>query len=388
MKKIIRITTVPQSLSGLLKGQLKYMSAFYNMIAISSNGSDEKLMVDYANKENAGFRIVEMTRRITLFKDLTAFWKLYSIFKSEKPFIVHTHTPKAGTLGMIAAWLAGVPNRLHTIAGLPLVEAKGMKRTLLNNVEKVTYACATKIYPNSHGLSDIILQNKFTNKSKIKIIGNGSSNGIDIHHYNINQVSQDYILELKKKLKIDKNDYVFIYVGRLVKDKGINELVSAFNTLSQELKCVKLLMVGYYETTLDPLLPKTIETIEKHPNIIATGKQKDVRPYFAMANALVFPSYREGFPNVVMQAGAMKLPSIVSNINGCNEIIKEGLNGYIIPVKNRDAIYIAMKKMMQLSTNDQQNMGGNARKVIESNYEQLYVWQELLKEYKALENTN
>src|SRR5690606_37466468 len=143
-------TTVPESIGGLLKGQLKFMSDYFEIIGISSSGNGR---LDKAGKRE-GVRVVpiEMTRQITPFKDLKSAWQLYRLFKKEKPLIVHTHTPKAGTLGMMAAYLARVPNRLHTIAGLPLLEATGMKRLLLDNVEKLTYACATKIYPNSFGL--------------------------------------------------------------------------------------------------------------------------------------------------------------------------------------------------------------------------------------------
>ena len=178
MKKLIRITTVAYSLGGLLKGQLNYMSNHFDVIGISSS-EDGYLKRVISKKENIRVIPVEMTRKITLFRDFSAFWKLFWIFKKEKPFIVHTHTPKAGTVGMFAAYMAGVPHRLHTIAGMPLMEATGSKRRLLNFVEKITYKCATKIYPNSYGLEDFILEQKFTIPEKLKVIGKGSSNGID-----------------------------------------------------------------------------------------------------------------------------------------------------------------------------------------------------------------
>jgi len=177
----MRITTVPISLKNLLKGQLKYMSSFYNIIGISSSGNEIK---DIEKEEGIRVIEIEMTRSITPLKDLISVYKLYKTFRKEKPFIVHTHTPKAGTVGMIASKLAGVPHRLHTIAGLPLLEATGLKRWLLNTVEKITYACATKIYPNSFGLKNIILSNNFTKPNKLKVIGNGSSNGIDVDYFN------------------------------------------------------------------------------------------------------------------------------------------------------------------------------------------------------------
>ena len=385
MKKIIRITTVPQSLSGLLKGQLNFMKNHYEILGVSSNLGYDNILNDYSEEEGIQVKAIEMTRKITPFKDLKAVWELYKLFKTEKPFIVHTHTPKAGTLGMIASKMANVPHRMHTIAGLPLVEINGLKRKLLNFVEKITYACATKIYPNSYGLVDIILDNNFTNMEKLKVIGNGSSNGIDTAHFDANQISAEKKESLKKESGIKPTDIVFIFVGRLVSDKGINELIKAFESINNEFNNTKLLIVGSYEADIDPVHKTTIETIENHKDIITMGWQSDVRPFLAISNILVFPSYREGFPNVVMQAAAMKLPCIVTDINGCNEIINEGENGIIIPVKNTDAIYKAMKKMILMDPKEIKLIGENARKIIVSKYERQFIWDELLKEYKSLE---
>src|SRR5690606_28439202 len=148
--------------------------------------------------------------------------------------------------------------------------------------------------------------------------------------------------KLRSSLGIQKDDIVYIFIGRMVKDKGINELIAVFKRLAENHTNIKLLLVGEYEKELDPVLPETEDTIKNNPQIIAVGWQKDVRPFFAIADILTFPSYREGFPNVVLQAGAMGLPAIVSDINGCNEIIVEGTNGYIIPVKDEGKLYKAM----------------------------------------------
>ncbi|AXT53975.1 glycosyltransferase family 1 protein [Aquimarina sp. BL5] len=369
------------SLGGLLQGQLKFMSQYYDVVGISGKGGDR---LDRVSREE-GIKVipVEMTRKITPIQDLKAVVQLYKIFRKEKPFIVHSHTPKAGTLSMIAAKLARVPNRLHTIAGLPLLEATGGKRKLLDIVEKLTYRCATMIYPNSFGLKDIIIEHGYTIPAKLKVIANGSSNGINTARFDPNLYSEADNLKLKEKLKIDKNEFVFVYVGRLVKDKGINELISAFGKLSLENENCKLILVGVFEKDLDPLLPKTESEINTNPNIIFAGWQNDVRPYFAISDVLVFPSYREGFPNVVMQAGAMGLPSIVTDINGCNEIVSENVNGTIIPVKNPEALYTSMKKfMMNKDYSNQLSM--SARTIICENYDRQKVWDALKKEYSEL----
>lgn len=378
-EKIIRITTVPISLEKLLSGQLRFMSSFYEVIAVSS---EKENLEKFGKSQEIPVFHLEMTRKITPLKDIIAVVKLFFFLRKTKPLMVHSHTPKAGIVGMLAAKLAGVPHRLHTVAGLPLLEASGPKRKILDVVEKFTYACANRVYPNSFGLKDIIIENDFCKTEKLKVLANGSSNGIDTSYFNSELFSKDENLNLKKELGILNDDFVFIFVGRLVRDKGINEMVQAFELLQKENAKIKLLLVGDYENDLDPLSSATVESINSNDSILAVGFKNDVRPYFAIANTLVFPSYREGFPNVVMQAGAMNLPCIVSNINGCNEIIIEKENGFIIPVKDELAIFEALKKILtDISLTTKMKM--NARPMIVSRYEQKVVWEAILSEYRT-----
>lgn len=380
MKKIYRITTIPLSLEKLLGEQLTFINQHIKVTALSS---DEKELKRVANSLHIEYRHVEMTRQITPIKDIKALWKLYKILRKDKPEIVHTHTPKAGIIGMLAARLAGIPIRLHTVAGLPLMETTGKKRKILEAVEQLTYRCATRVYPNSEGLMKFIIQNKFTSIDKLKIIGNGSSNGINTDYFNQKNIPEDQKKLLKTSLNIDENDFVFIFVGRLVGDKGINELIKAYTELDKT--STKLLLVGPLETELDPLSESTLQHIKSNSNIIHVGYQQDVRPYFSIANALVFPSYREGFPNVVMQAGAMDIPSIVSDINGCNEIIIDQENGLIIPSKDSGALKIAMRQLIEESQ-FYKKIKNNSRLMIENRYKQTLIWDELLKEYNTLLN--
>ncbi len=380
--KLIRLTTVPLSLQYLIKGQPKFMSKFFEVLCVSSGPKEELEKV--STYEEVEVKEVNMTRQITPFQDLISLIQLIKVFRKEKPTIVHSHTPKAGILGMLAANIAGVPIRLHTVAGMPLMEASGVKRKILDAVEKLTYTCATRVYPNSQGLYDFILQNNYAKAEKIKVIANGSSNGIDSFDFDPAKFSKAQNQTLRQKLGILEEDFVFIFVGRLVSDKGVNELVKAFKSLSLgEGFRERLLLVGPLESELDPLQPETLQEIEANPNIISTGFQDDVRPYFAIANALAFPSYREGFPNVVMQAGAMGLPSIVSDINGCNEIIKDGKNGLIIPPKDTEALQNAMLKLLS-DESLYAELKSNARAMITSRYEQQLVWEALLVEYRSL----
>lgn len=374
--KLIRITTVPSSLKILLKGQHAFMSKHYEVVGVSSKGDE---LNEVAEAE--GIRVVPigMTRTISPFKDLWSVWQLYKLFRKEKPLIVHTHTPKAGIAGMMAAKFAGVKIRLHTVAGLPLMEATGLKRKILNGVEKLTYRCATRVYPNSKGLYEFILKEKFTPETRLKVIADGSSNGIDSSYFNPELVSLEVKSELRESLSIEDGAYVFVFVGRLVGDKGLNEMVSAFKELSESNQSARLLLVGGAENELDPLQPETLQEMKQNERIISIGFQNDVRPYFAISDALVFPTYREGFPNVVMQAGAMELPAIVTNINGCNEIIVEGENGTIIPTKDRDQL---LKAMRTFAVGSYDGCGVICREMIVDRFEQSVIWEAILKEYK------
>ena len=382
-KKLIRITTIPMSLKHLIKGQMAFMSKNgFDVIMISSEGKGLK---DAIENEKCPHFIIPLTRKITPIKDLIAVFNLYRFLIREKPDIVHTHTPKAGVVGMLASFLARVPVRLHTVAGLPLMEAVGLKRIILNFVEKLTYKCSTKVYPNSYGLKKIVLNHKFTSENKLKVIGNGSSNGIDTSFFDPKLFLPKKKNILKSELGIERNDFVFIFVGRLVTDKGINELVEVFNELCSDLKSIKLLLVGPFEDELDPLSEKTKLLISSHDKIISVGYQNDVRPFFAISNSLVFPSYREGFPNVVMQSGAMGLPSIVTDINGCNEIIQTDYNGIIVPSKDIDSLKMAMSRIFQ----DKElylKCSEKSRLSIVNNYDQKLYWNTLLNEYESYKN--
>ena len=375
--KIIRISTIPLSLNVLLKGQLRFLSKYFEILGISSSGD----MLNHV-EEREGIRVhaVEMERGISPFKDFISLIRLYVIFKKEKPQIVHSITPKAGLLSMLAGKFAKVPIRMHTFTGLIFPSKTGLLQKILIQMDKLLCLAATNIYPEGSGVKQDLMDFNITTKP-LKVLANGNVNGIDLNYFDPIKISTKEKLDIKLSLGIKEGDFVFIFVGRLVGDKGINELIRAFSSI--QYANTKLLLVGPLEEMLDPLEAETLLRIKSNQAVISVGYQEDVRPYFAIANALVFPSYREGFPNVVMQAGAMELPAIVSNINGCNEIIIEGRNGTIIPVKNVEAIKDAMEMMI---TNKEfyRLMKSNARTMIKERYEQQVVWEALLKEYKSL----
>ena len=379
MPKLVRITTVPISLKVLLKGQMRFMKENgFDVIMISSKGEEIPALLE---QENCPHIIVPFTRKITPLKDLFCLVKLFFILRKIKPDIVHTHTPKAGLIGMWAALLAGVPVRLHTIAGLPWMESKGILRRLLKNMEKLTAFAATEIFPNSFNQQQFLFKENIARK-KMKVLGSGSSNGIDCDYFSVNEnirISSD---KLKAEKSVPADGWVWIFVGRIVKDKGIAELFDAFEKFHEQFPNDRLWLVGEEEPELDPLEKQHREMLHHSSFIHWCGYQKDIRPYLASAKVLAFPSYREGFPNVPLQAGAMGCMLLLSDINGCNEIVDQKENGILVPAKDSEAL---LSQMIFIRSNPdmRKQMADNIRKKIQSSYHQQTLWNILLGEYKV-----
>lgn len=377
MIKVVRTSTVSVSIYILLKGQLKFLAQYFSIVAISSK---DGFLDKTSEREGIKTLGVDMERGVNVWKDLISLFRLYVQLKKEKPTIIHSITPKAGLLSMLAGKMAGVPIRMHTFTGLIFPSREGMMQKLLIKMDQLLCWAATNIYPEGNGVKSDLKKFNITSK-ELKIIANGNVNGIDLQYFDPSLVTDSEINVLKEKLKISNDDFVFIFVGRLVRDKGINELISAFSKLSRA--NVKLLLLGVFEQHLDPLHEATLTEIKNNENIISVGFQNDVRAYYSLSDALVFPSYREGFPNVVMQAGAMNLPSIVSDISGCNEIIVHDVNGVIIPPKEINPLLQAMKEFAENKTYVGK-LKKNSRKMIHNRYEQSIVWNALLEEYRIL----
>ena len=374
MKKLFRISTIPTSLETLLKGQLKMLSEYYEVVAVSSPGEKMKVL-----EEREGVRTVSipMERRISLVKDFISLLRLIVLFAKERPDMVHSITPKAGLLSMLAAWITRVPVRMHTFTGLVFPTATGKMQKLLIAMDRLTCFCATHINPEGEGVKRDLVNYNITSRP-LHIIANGNVNGIDLEYFDKTPEVVEKACSYKKE-----GTFTFCFVGRMVRDKGINELVHSFLRLYQKDERVRLLLVGPFEKELDPVLPEVEEHILHHPGICYMGYQNDVRPFLVASDALVFPSYREGFPNVVIQACAMGLPAIVTDINGCNEIVLPDLNGVIIPSKDEQALYESMKYFASHPV-EVEKMAANARPLIASRYEQRIVWNALLDEYKSI----
>ena len=375
-QKLIRMTTIDGSLDGLLKGQLRFLAKHFEVIGVANDsGRLEKV----AQREGIRTIGVPMHREISLWADCKSLWNLIKLFRKECPHIVHVNTPKASLLGMVAAWVCRVPHRIYYVTGLRFETTHGILRFILKTMERITCLCANKVIPEGDGVKATLLRENITRKPMQKIL-NGNINGIDLQHFD----RTEEVMQAAKNIRQGSKDFTFIFIGRMVRDKGINELVSAFDRLTEQYSDVKLLLVGKFEDELDPVLPQTKERIENNPKIEFVGYQSDVRPFLAASDVAVLPSYREGFPNVVIQAGAMGLAQIVTDINGCNEVVINGRNGLIIPKQDEQALYNAMLQLVGDRALTSQ-MTTEARELIASRYDQQDLWQAVLEMYQQLD---
>lgn len=383
-KKLIRITTVPMSLMYLLPGQMDFMKKQgYDVLMISADGKERRKVME---TENCPHTIVPMTRKITPLQDLKCLFQLIKIFRKEKPDIVHTHTPKAGLLGMIAAKICRVKIRIHTVAGLPMMVEKGNKYKVLKFVEKLTYSAANHVWPNSNSLKEFITSKKLTRPEKLSIIAKGSTNGINTDKFNENNILPQKLQEIKTAINYNAAHTYLLCMGRLVKDKGIVELINVFKNISGLNPNLKLLLVGDFEASLDPLPEATIQEIKTNASVIHISWTTDVEYYMHLADNFVFPSHREGFPNVLLQAGAMKLPIICSRIPGNIDIVENNETALIFDAGNESQI----QSLILQALNQKEKMlvmAAKLKQIICTEYPRTYIWQQLLQRYSFIENS-
>lgn len=359
--KIIRATTVPMSLNAFCNGMLYELSEHYEVTALSSPGPE---LDEVREREKVRTIAIPMQRKISLFKDLLSLIQMIHVFRKEKPDIVHSMTPKAGLLCMIAGWITRVPIRIHTFTGLVFPTSQGIKKRILMLTDKITCACATHIIPEGEGVKHDLIENNIT-KKPLNVLGYGNVKGVDLTRFSPNHVSH--------------KGFIFLYVGRIAKDKGIAELIQACQTLPKD---AQLWIVGSIDKS-DMLTDDIIQQMELHPQIRLFGSTKDVISFYNQVDCLILPSYREGFPNVVLEAGAMELPCIVTDINGSREIISNNVNGLVIPPQDANSLHEAM---VYLATHPEQakEMGKAARPIIEQKFEQSFVRKCLYDYYKQI----
>lgn len=385
--KLIRCSTISLTLSSFVETSIKHLMSRYDLVLLSSPDQNlEKLGLKF-NIKTIG---VLMQRRMSPVQDLRSLLNLIKVFHKEKPYMVHSMTPKAGLLCMLAAWITRVPRRVHTFTGLVWPTATGLSRKILMATDWLTCACATHIIPEGKGVMKDL---QHISHKPMKVLGFGNVRGIDLDYWRKTNASSNKLREIKRD-----DVFTFIFVGRIVRDKGINELIAAFDKLSHEYK-VRLLLVGTFEDALDPVAVSTKKIIEVNSSIEYLGPQygTDLLACYAASDCLVFPSYREGFPNTVLEAGAMELPSIVTDINGSREIIvcrneentspirdmKLCDNGIIIPPRNEDFLYKAMEEVFK-NDNVRAMMASQAREMVATRFEQSFVQKCLLDFYEEI----
>ncbi|NJX15163.1 glycosyltransferase family 4 protein [Tamlana crocina] len=377
-KKFLIVSTISTTLN-FFEGQVKFLNNYFDVELVTSPDD----VLDFVSKrEGVKVHPVKMMRDISPIQDLKSLYRLVMLFKKIKPHVVHGNTPKGGLLSMTAAWLTRVPVRIYYIHGLRFEGDAGLKRKILLSIERMSCYFATDIIAVSHGVKKNLKEQNITSKTPY-IIGNGSANGINGEVFSVEAVDPDQ----NTKNQIRESDIVFGYVGRLVKDKGVNELVRVFSQLNKMYKNTKLLLVGWYEQDLDPLDKDVENEINENDNIIAVGGQNDVRPFLKLMDIFVFPSYREGFGVSVMEAAAMDLPIICSNITGCNEIVKHNYNGLLVDSKSESSLLEAMTYLLE-NPKQTDKLRQVTRKHILEKYNQQMVWQEAAKTYKTITEAN
>jgi len=323
---------------------------------------------------------VEVTRNISPWKDVKAIIAIIKFIKTNRITVVVGHTPKGGMVAMIAGFLTGIQNRIYFRHGIIYETARGFKKILLKNIDRISGFLAKKVVCVSEEVKNISEKDKLNEISKNIILGRGTCNGIDTTgKFNPNSYSNESSLELRSKLGILPNDRVIGYVGRLVKDKGINELIEAWKEIDRRHIDVKLLLVGPIETR-DPITDSTKEFIKSCKTIINTGFILNSAPYFKLMDIFILPTYREGFPTVTLEASSMELPILTTKATGCSGSIVENETGFFIENSVKSIVWGIEKYLNNASLRIKH--GHNGRRFVLDNFEQVMIWNEINKKLK------
>ncbi|MCT1483497.1 glycosyltransferase family 4 protein [Staphylococcus hominis] len=368
-KKIFQLVTVSKSIP-LMKGQVEYLrDKGLDVQVVSSEGPEQHT---YSSDIT---HVVNMEREISLKNDLKSLINMIRLFKKEKPHIVNSGTPKAGLIGTLAAFITRRPVRIYTVRGLRLETVTGLKYKILHAMEKLAMFCATDIIAISESLKDKIVELGLEKKEHIKVLGHGSSNGINLDNFTKDKITIPY--ELKEKLA---GHFVIGYVGRIVKDKGIHEIIEAFKIIQKNYKKVKLLIVGPIEKD-DSISEEDYQYLQNNLNIIMTGHVNDTVNYYNHMDVLVFPTYREGFGNVSIEAQAVEVPVIVNNVTGAKDTLINNVTGYLVEKGNYNQIAQKLEFLIDNPAIKKQ-LGINGRENVESKFRNEIVWKHLETIYK------
>lgn len=363
------------SLSYLLEGQPQYLKKNGFKVHLASSGKCPTELSEFT------FHSIPLSRTISPIKDIKSILRLVSILERHKIEIIHSHTPKAGLIAMISAAIARTPVRLHTVAGLPQDHATRLTSIILSITEFTTYLFSHKIYFNSKTQMESQKAKFKLFENKFAVIHNGTSNGIDLTRFT-KVLSKS---ELRAKLQLSKNLFYWIFIGRVHKHKGVIELIEAFQRFDKlNTGKSQLLIVGGLDDARTDLNYEWTQKIEsENSNIKFLGFQTNVEEWLGASDTLVFPSYREGFPNVPLQAAVLGLPVLASDINGCNETVEHNKNGFLFPTQDSNAILEVMQRVYE-DPILRVNMSDWSKANIPEKYDRNVFHQKLLAEYLSL----
>lgn len=375
-RKKFYITTTIASTLYFFRGQPRIWKEQFDVYALSAEKNKLKA---FAAEEGIGYHYLPMRREISLMADFMCLLRFIWIFLKEKPYVVHGNTPKASFLSMVAAWITRRPVRIYMCHGLRYQGTQGKLRKLLMAMESISCACATHVICVSRGVADTMIIDGLCKMNKVSVVGYGSACGVDIDKFDPQKVESN----IRLSNGIPEDAFVFTFIGRIVKDKGVNELVYAFEKLCQLYENIHLLLVGSNEIIQNPIDNRAFSLIRNNDRIHAVGAQEDVRPFLKASDVFVLPSYREGFGMVLIEAGAMGLPCITTNISGCNEIIIPGENGAIIEPQNEDALFNEMRLWIEKPCVVKE-LSSHARGLVQEKYDCSKVREKYWEFYKTI----
>lgn len=378
--RLLHVTTVPMSLT-FLRGQVAYMrDRGFAVHALSSPGED---LVEFGAAHEVPVHAVEMPRRITPGSDLKAISAIADVIREVRPAIVHAHTPKGGLLGMLAAALTRVPVRIYHMRGLPMMTATGPKRVLLSATERVACRLAHLVLCNSHSMRQVAVDEGLCPPGKIRVLLGGSGNGVDASgQFDPASLDPDARATTRSRLGIPADAVVVGFVGRIVRDKGVAELAEAWSRLRGRHPEAHLLMVGPFEPQ-DPI-PSAVESIlREDPRVHLAGMDWNTPPLYAAMDLVVLPTYREGFPNVPLEAAAMRLPVIATRIPGCVDAVEDGVTGTLVPVQDSASLADALEGYLtDAALRHRHGKAGRERVLRE--FRQEAIWEAMHQEYARL----
>ncbi|MFH4931095.1 glycosyltransferase family 4 protein [Staphylococcus cohnii] len=370
-QKVFHLVTVSKSIP-LMKGQIEFLrEKGFNACIISSNGKEIR------KYDESAYRIINMQREISILKDIKSLVNLIVLFLKERPLIVNSGTPKAGLLGTIAAFITMRPNRIYTVRGLRLETVTGLKYKILYVMEKIAMMCSTDIIAISDSLKEKIIELGLAKESKITILGQGSSNGLNLKDFN--DFNNKIDINIKEQLN---NSFVIGYIGRIVKDKGISELIRSFQKLQKLKYNVKLLVVGDFEKA-NTISEEEIKILKYDTNIIWVNRVDNPVAYFNNMDVFVFPTYREGFGNVSIEAQLLKIPVITTNVTGARDTVINGKTGFIVEKNDVDSIVEKIELLIN-DDNYRKKLGENGKERVEKSFSNEIIWEDMEKLYTNL----